>query len=338
MENISGQITVEAPSNIAFVKYWGKTGRQLPINPSISMTLKNCVTTCRITYKKSNRFSLESYLFEGKENEAFKSRIEKYLLSISDICPILKELSLSIETENSFPHSAGIASSASAFGAIGYGIAHIEGGADINKRASELARLGSGSAARSIAANYTVWGEYAPLNASDNYAIGVDDIHPDFADVKDTILLLDTGKKAVSSSDGHALMDTHPFKEARIAQASANVEKVISAMRAGDWQAFGDALENEALTLHSMMMTSQPSVMLLMPETLMVIEKVKTFRKETGLPVYFTIDAGPNVHLIYPESSAEKVEAFIANELSKLCKDGRYIVDSIGKGARLIND
>ncbi|MGB1077097.1 MAG: diphosphomevalonate decarboxylase [Bdellovibrionales bacterium] len=338
-----GKISVQAPSNIAFVKYWGKTGRQHPINPSISMTLKHCLTTCSISYRtEAEDTRVESFRFSGEENEKFKARIEKYLNDISDVVPALQNLSLSIETDNTFPHSAGIASSASAFAAIGYALAHIEhdlgfaDNGDIETRASTLARLGSGSAGRSVVGPYNMWGEYAPENSTDDYAVKVTDIHEEFNHVKDAILLIDAGEKKVSSSAGHKLMDNHPYRQARIDQAIDHTKRMIDAMRTGDWDTFGEILENDALALHTLMMTSSPSFILLAPNSLEAIERIRDYRKQTGLPVYFTIDAGPNIHLIYPKKHEDVVEKFIADQLKNLCQNGKYIIDECGKGACVI--
>lgn len=338
-----GSITVGAPSNIAFIKYWGKTGRQHPINPSISMTLRNCMTSCTIDYSESAVFSLSEFSFEGKSNEAFKNRIENYLRSISDLCPVLKNLSLSIKTQNTFPHSAGIASSASSFAAIGYALAHIEnalgyGEKDtIEKRASQLARLGSGSACRSITGPYCIWGECAQQKSNNDHAVPLKEIHPAFQEVCNTVLLIDTGEKKVSSSAGHALMESHPYRESRIKQAKQHTQSLIEAMRSGNWQSFGQIIEAEALSLHALMMTSSPPVMLLAPNTLQAIERIQNFRQEKALPLYFTIDAGPNIHLIYPKAEEKEISAFIQTDLAQLCQNGQTIRDENGKGARVIN-
>lgn len=342
MTQNQGQISVTAPSNIAFVKYWGKTGRQYPMNPSISMTLKNCITTCHVTYETGqSEFAFTDYQFEGAQNAAFQSRIDKYLRGIFDICPWLKETCLSIATNNSFPHSAGIASSASAFGALGYALAHIEKNlgvleGDLNTRASFLARLGSGSAARSIDGPFTLWGNYTPENGQNDFAIPLLNIHDNFDDINDTILILDAGEKKISSSIGHSLMDNHPYRTARIEQANHNTHNILSAMRAGDWDAFGSILEQEALSLHAMMMTSNPSYILLSPQSIAAIHAIQNFRAETKLPVYFTIDAGPNIHVIYPKSYSEKIKPFIESDLKSLCKDEQMIWDENGRGAHVL--
>lgn len=339
----SGQITLRAPSNIAFVKYWGKTGRQYPINPSLSMTLSHCASTCRIAYqRRAGGPILASYVFEGTQNQSFQSRVSHYLESITDICPFLNDLSLSIDSENSFPHSAGIASSASAFAAIAYGVAQIKvelglaDAADMPRHASTLARLGSGSAARSIGGPYMIWGQDEGGEGVDDYAVQLPAVHSSFDTVKDAILLIDKKQKDVSSSVGHGLMEGHVYRDARIQQANANFNALLAAMRHGDWDGFGLILEAEALSLHAMMMTSTPSYMLLAPNSLKVMQRVKQFRQETQLPVYFTIDAGPNIHLIYPAQQAQAIEAFITSDLTDLCQDGQMIIDEAGKGAHVI--
>lgn len=339
-----GKISVQAPSNIAFVKYWGKVGRQHPINPSVSMTLKNCFTACHVTYRHGvEQTKVESFCFAGEENKKFQSRIEEYLYDISDVAPFVKNLSLSIETDNTFPHSAGIASSASAFAAIGYSLAHIErnlgykNDGDLEERASKLARLGSGSAGRSIIGPYCVWGEYAPEKSVDDYAVGLTNVHQTFHHINDTILLIDAGEKKVSSSAGHKLMDNHPYRQARIDQAKDHTLRLVTAMREGDWQVFGEILENEALALHGLMMTSSPSFILLASKSLEAIERIRNYRDATNSPVYFTIDAGPNIHVIYPKTHAIDVEKFIKSELANLCHNQKYILDEIGVGACVIN-
>jgi diphosphomevalonate decarboxylase len=336
-------ISIKAPSNIALVKYWGKKGRQHPLNPSISMTLDKCATTCAIEYQKSDSgFRLSDYRFAGKENKKFQNRIETYLRDIIDVCPILNTLNLSIETENSFPHSAGIASSASAFAAIGYALANIENqlgydaGVDLEKRASFLARLGSGSAARSITGPYTLWGDYNK-EGHDDYAVPIENIHHSFNSVKNSILLIDQSEKPISSSLGHSLMQNHPFGQARIDQANQNTTDIIEAMRGGDWQKFGDIVEAEALTLHALMMTSSPSYILLAPNSIEAINRIRDFRADTNLSIYFTIDAGPNIHVIYPDEHKDKTRDFIDHNLTQLCQDNAVIHDECEKGARVLS-
>ena len=336
----NNKVSYRSPSNIAFVKYWGKHGRQLPMNPSISMTLDHCATEMSLSFSKSKSTGLQSFKFEGVENEKFATRIRKFTESITDIIPSLNNVSFSIESKNTFPHSAGIASSASAMSALACCLIEMEsimtGDRFDKNKASLVSRLGSGSACRSIFPKYAIWGETKLGYGTNDYAIEAQDIHQDFSELKDAIVIVSSDEKEVSSSVGHELMNTHLFKEVREFQAHENMRQIMSAMKNGDFESFGDVLENEALTLHAMMMTSYPSFILLRPNSIAVIESVKQFRKETGLPLYFTIDAGPNIHLIYPKSIELKVESFISESLSALSE--KIIFDRIGDGASKLND
>ena len=332
-------LVVQAPSNIAFIKYWGKFGVQYPINPSLSMTLSECRTITEFKYHwEADSFSHTETLFEGEQSKAFHERLTKYFKSLIPSFPELNKLAISISSKNTFPHSAGIASSASAYGAIGYGLSKIlseKSSKNIEdlKLASQLARLGSGSAARSIEGPYVRWGVDSRGEGSNDYAQIIKNIHPSFEELCDAILLVDTGEKAVSSSSGHALMDNHIYKDVRVKQANKNFDEIVEAMIEGDFLRFGEILENEALSLHALMMSSYPSYLLLKPNSLNIIEKVRQFRKDTKCPLYFTIDAGPNIHLIYPASKKDSVEKFIEKELKGFCSGGKYILDKVGLGA-----
>lgn len=330
----NNQIIKRSPSNIAIVKYWGKHGNQLPNNPSISFTLSNCFTETKVTYKEANHddISMEFY-FEGKENPAFKSKIEKFLNANEQYFTFLKGLDLKIESYNSFPHSSGIASSASSMSALIMCLLEIkykDSGIDLQE-ASFLSRLASGSAARSVYPLMTLWGETASLsNSSNDYAIPIGDmIHPVFKTYHDTILIVSSKEKSVSSRAGHSLMDNHPMAEMRYATARKNTEDLLMILKQGDLEGFIRIAEEEANQLHDLMATSTPSYTLKEPNTINIINKILEFRKETALPVSYTLDAGPNVHLLYPDSCAEQVHKFIEEVLKDYCFENKYIDDKV---------
>ena len=164
----NNQIIKRSPSNIAIVKYWGKHGNQLPNNPSISFTLNNCYTETKVTYSKNenpNGIEMDFY-FEGKENQAFKAKIEKFIQENKEHFTFLDGLHLNIESYNSFPHSSGIASSASSMSALILCLLGIKD-KEINlQEASFLSRLASGSAARSVYPTMTLWGKTPSLPES----------------------------------------------------------------------------------------------------------------------------------------------------------------------------
>lgn len=333
---IEGKVGWRSPSNIALVKYWGKRAHQIPENPSISLTLDASYTTTYCSYQSRQPSDgvLIEFLFEGKENKAFAKRIEKWLTSLLHDFLFLKKFKLIFESENSFPHSTGIASSASAMSAIALCLCEIEKQLgivqeDFYRKASYIARLGSGSACRSIYGHAALWGK--TTNGFDEYAIPMSkSIDPIFHTFKDAILIVDQSPKSVSSSLGHSLMNDNAFAQPRYKQANDNLTELESAMAVGDLEKMGKIVESEALTLHAMMMLS--NFILLKPGSLAIIERVRAKRKEKTWPVYFTIDAGPNIHLLYPESISKKMTTFIEDELKQYCQDGRIIYDQVGAG------
>ncbi len=341
LNNNFKKITYRAPSNIAFVKYWGKHGRQLPMNPSISMTLDKCYTETSVSFRYNEVCpGLKSFKFDGEENDQFAKRIKLFTESIYDVLPILKNIEFNVESSNSFPHSAGIASSASAMAALACCLIEIEDkhtplSEDFLIKASTVARLGSGSASRSVYPNFAIWGKTKLDIGTDDFAIKAQDIHSNFNSLCDAIVIVSSAEKEVSSSVGHELMNSHLFKEVREFQANENFRQILGSMKSGDLELFGEILENEALTLHALMMTSYPSFILLRPDSLAIIEKIREFRAQKNVPLYFTIDAGPNIHMIYPEHSKDTVVSFINNELSHLSE--RIIFDNIGSGITRVN-
>lgn len=329
---MNNQIIKRSPSNIAIVKYWGKHGTQLPNNPSISFTLSNCFTETKITYSENESMSLEFY-FEGKENPAFKAKIEKYLNENRRYFSFLNNLDLKIESYNSFPHSSGIASSASSMSALIMCLLEIKyKDAKIDLReASYLSRLASGSAARSVYPTMTLWGKTPSLQeSSDEYAIPIGEmINPVFKTYHDSILIVSSKEKSVSSRAGHSLMDNHPMAESRYATARKNTEDLLTILKQGDLEGFIRITESEANQLHDLMSTSTPSYTLKEPNTIRIIDEILNFRKNTGLPVCYTLDAGPNVHLLYPDSCSKEVHTFIEENLKNYCFDNKYIDDIV---------
>jgi diphosphomevalonate decarboxylase len=351
----SGSFTWQSPSNIALVKYWGKKNQQIPENPSISFTLNTCKTTTTLSFSKKeddDKFSFEVFLDKNRQDD-FKPKIETFFNRIESYLPFLKDYHFTIETSNSFPHSSGIASSASGMSALALCLMSVErelvnsnvslsavegsfGNDYFNQKASFLARLGSGSACRSIKGDLIVWGNHKEIKeSSDLFGIKYPyKVHKNFKSYQDTILLVDKGEKEVSSTVGHNLMHNHPFAKQRFSQAQENLSNLIEVFKTGDLKAFIEIIESEALTLHAMMMTSVPYFILMKPNTLEIINKIWAFRKETNSNVCFTLDAGANVHVLYPEKETDLVLKFIQNELVAHCQNAHYICDRIGFGAK----
>ena len=338
-----------SPSNIALVKYWGKNKDQTPKNSSISFTLSNCNTKTSVVFSKIEK-KLDAVHFtisyDGKMQNDFRPKIEKYFASIIQYCPYLLHFNLEINTKNTFPHSSGIASSASGMSALSLCIMSLE--KEITKedlsanffflKASFLSRIGSGSACRSVYGGFNIWGKHKDFEqSSDLFSVQLNQsISTEFENFQDTILLVDENQKDVSSSAGHSLMDNHPFSMDRYMIANKNTSALKIILEKGDLFAFCELVEKEAMMLHSLMMTSSPSYVLMKPETLEIIDKIKSFRNRNKVPVCFTLDAGANVHVLYPEKDSKSVLDFINSKLSEYCFQGKFIKDHLGKGPEKI--
>ena len=336
--SISTQTVVSScPSNIALIKYWGKYKNQIPANPSISYTLNNCKTNTSMEFLADEEFAVQTFL-AGNEEPKFAEKIEKYFRNIEEYLPWILKGKYIIKTENTFPHSSGIASSASGFGAIAKCLMELEqqfsgiqdGDFKIRK-ASFLARLGSGSACRSLYDGLVVWGRTKEVeDSSDFYAVQYpnDEIHEVFKSFNDWVLLIHEGEKSVSSTVGHGLMNTNPYAERRFQEAHENFALLKDILKSGDMPNFIKLVEHEALTLHAMMMMSDPAFILMKTGTLAVINKIWDFRRETGLPLFFTLDAGANVHLLFPADKEEdQIKEFIVKELLQFTQNNGVVKD-----------
>ena len=333
--NISSQaVSAVCPSNIALIKYWGKYANQIPANPSISYTLNHCHTKTTMEFVAGENFSVQTFL-AGKEEVKFAEKIEKYFHNIEKYLPWILKGKYVIKTENTFPHSSGIASSASGFGAIATCLMELDKiftQTEIDvKKTSFLARLGSGSACRSLYKGLVVWGETPEVEgSSDLYAVKYPDaeIHEVFKDFNDWVLLIHEGQKTVSSTVGHGLMNTNPYAERRFQEARENFVPLKEILKLGDMERFITLVEHEALTLHAMMMMSEPAFILMKTGTMEVINKLWKFREETGLPLFFTLDAGANVHLLFPNNGSEnQIKSFIEKELLPHTQNGGVVKD-----------
>jgi diphosphomevalonate decarboxylase len=167
--------------------------------------------------------------------------------------------------------------------------------------------------------------------SSDEYAIPVPAPAP-YEGLRDAVLLIDSSQKGVSSSTGHELMNNHPYRHGRISQANANAVELLHLLQTDRYDRFFELVEQEAFSLHALMMSSSPAFLLLKPNSLVVIEKIRMFRKQTGLPVGLTIDAGPNIHLLYFEKNRDEIHRFIRSELLPFLEAGVWLDDGLGNG------
>jgi diphosphomevalonate decarboxylase len=332
----------QSPSNIALVKYWGKKENQIPANISVSFTLKDCNTTTTLIAVPKSNGAFISVVLNGVPTPTFAPKIEQFFHTIAPQLPFINDYNWEIETHNTFPHSSGIASSASGMSALALCLLSIAAQLgiatpDFMQSASTLSRLGSGSACRSIYGPCTVWGKHPNyIDSSDLYAVEVHDINTIFKTFCDTILIVHAGQKSVSSSIGHNMVNANPFAASRFAWANQQAASLKPILKNGDIPAFIEIVESEALMLHALMMSSSPGFMLMKPNTLAIIEKIRDYRKQNNNSFVFTLDAGANVHFMYSKQDEKDALAFIQSDLVGLCDEGRYICDAVGNGPKQI--
>lgn len=327
MRNIKKmKATAKAPANIAFIKYWGKINEslRLPANSSISMNLSGCFTTTTVEFDE--KLKQDMFVLNGKATTREESnRVFKHLDIIKRMAGI--KFNAKVESKNNFPKASGIASSASGFAALSMA-GTVAAGLNLSQKdLSILARQGSGSACRSIPDGIVEW----KFGKTDKTSFAQSLYPVDYWDLADLIAIVGNGSKKVSSSEGHGLAGSSPFYNARIAGMPKKIREIKSSLKEKDFTKFGQILEAEAINMHAVMMTGTPPLYYWIPETLETMNLVIKLR-EMGIECYFTIDAGPNVHVICEGKNAPK----IAGVLAKLKGVKNLIENKIGRGAHLV--
>ncbi len=327
--------TAIAPANIAFIKYWGKAddALRLPLNSSVSMNLSACTTTTTVEF--STDLSRDDVMFSEalttitrprKNCQPEEIRVSGHLDRIRKLAG--STLFAKVVTKSSFPKGAGIASSASGFAALTVAGAAALGLTLSEKELSILARLGSGSACRSIPDGFVEW-----VKGKDSQNSYARSLHPaDYWDLRDIILVVETGQKKTSSTEGMDKARTSPFFARRLRDIPDRIKKVKHALSQKDIERLGAVMEEDCISMHAVAMTQKPPVFYLNGTTMDIIKSVYQWRVQ-GLPVYFTIDAGPNVHLIC-ETKDEKATVQKVREVPRV---ERVIVNKPAKGAHLID-
>jgi diphosphomevalonate decarboxylase len=292
-----------APSNIALCKYWGKRDRELnlPINSSLSISLGDLGTRTEIRLAESDHVVLNGE--EVPINDTFAVRTSEFLKLF---CPILGEVCFDVRTENSIPTSAGLASSASGFAALVMALDNLAGWGLDRKQLSMLARLGSGSASRSVYDGFVQWHAGAASDGIDSFA---EPLSNEWKELRIGILEISSARKSVGSRDGmNRTVETSELYKSWPQQAAADLSTIRAAIDTHDFPALGKTAERNALSMHATMMAAWPPLIYLQPETIEQIHKVQHVRTE-GLEVYLTIDAGPNIKLLFLDEHEAAVTA-----------------------------
>ena len=319
--------TAIAEANIAFIKYWGNRDDKLrlPVNPSLSMNLAGLETETTVEF--NDGWEQDQVIIGGEPQTGLpRERVTAHL----DLIRALGGLSLRarVDSRNSFPIGTGIASSASAFAALTLAAAAAAGLSLSEPELSALARRGSGSAARSVPGGFVEWdmGEEGRPETSFAHTIAP----PDYWDLRDVIAVVSQQHKAVGSTAGHALARTSPLQAARVAAVPERLARCRAAVLARDFGRFADIVEADSDLMHAVMLTSTPPLLYWEPITVAIMKSVRRWRSE-GLPVCFTIDAGPNVHCLCPADLAAEVERRLHDNLDIK----RVLVAAPGGPARL---
>ncbi len=336
-----GKATAEAPANIAFVKYWGTRDveRTLPCNPSISMTLSHCVTRTTVAVEASPGPDEAFIVADGRlqpGSASFAEPVFAHLARIrawlsSEMQPhAVAEGRFVLATVNSFPSDAGLASSASGFAALTVAAARAAGLTMTPRELSSLARLsGSGSAARSLFGGYVEW----PAGSGEAEA-GAASLAPrEHWELRDVIAVVQRQPKPVSSREGHRRAPTSPHfapRQERLPDRLAHVRRAIAERSLAR---LGPVLEDEAIELHLIAMTSRPPILYWEPATVAVLRAAHRLR-DGGVEVYFTIDAGANVHLICEPAA----EGAVCAALAEIREVAAVLRDGVGPGPRLLEE
>jgi diphosphomevalonate decarboxylase len=321
-----GKATAVANPNIAFIKYWGKTDDvlNLPANPSLSMNLAALTTATTVEFRPGLPGDLVTIDGEPATGQA-QGRVVQHLDRVRAMAGTNERAQ--VVSQNDFPSGTGLASSASAFAALSLAATRAAGLALSDDELSRLARLGSGSACRSVPAGFALW-----EGDTDATSLAHQVEPPDHWDLYDLVAIVSYKHKWVGSHQGHELASTSLFYPARLAAVPELLATIRSGLQARDLAAMGPAIEADALAMHSVMMTSDPSLLYWQEGTMAVLQGVRAWRR-SGLEVFFSMDAGPNVHCFCERTDAAKVES----SLRALPGVQDVIASGPGRGVRLVD-
>jgi len=317
--------TAQAFANIALIKYWGNRDEtlRLPSNGSISMNLDGLFTSTYVDFDPS--LKKDSLQLNKKEMQGPGLERVRAVLDLVRAMAGIKACA-AVVSENNFPSGAGIASSASAFAALALA-ASKAAGLDLSERdLSRLARLGSGSAARSIPGGFVEW--QPGSGDEDSFAFSI--APPEHWGLADCIAVVSSAHKQTGSTEGHALAGTSPLQAARLADAPRRLDLCRAAILERNFEALAAIVELDSDLMHAVMMTSTPGLHYWQPASLAVMDAVRQWRAD-GLQTCYTIDAGPNVHVLCPAGEAQSVAA----RLGTIAGVREVLAADVGGAARL---
>jgi diphosphomevalonate decarboxylase len=318
--------TAVANPNIAFIKYWGQAQEalNLPANPSLSMNLAGLTTVTTVEFRPG--LANDGVTIDGQQAESLaRERVGAHLSRVRALAGT-EERAL-VASRNDFPAGTGLASSSSAFAALSLAASRAAGLALDAAALSRLARRASGSACRSVVGGFALW-----EGTDDATSFARQVAPPSSWDLRDLVAVVAREHKDVGSQQGHALAPSSPLHRARLEAVPRLLALALGAVERRDLASLGPVAEMDALAMHAVMMTSQPSLLYWLPETMVVLRAVRAWRRE-GIEVFFTLDAGPNVHCLCEVNQADEVE----QRLQRLPGILDVLASGPGGGVRLVD-
>ena len=315
-----------AYTNIALIKYWGKKNKQLklPYTNSLSLTLDRFYTDTKVEIINSDKdiVSLNNHLLDDSESQ----RVRNYLTTVRQMYSF--EDHFKVDSINHVPTSAGFASSASGFAALAAAVNETKN-LQLNKRQlSILARNGSGSASRSIYGGFVEW--IAGTDNDSSFAQPIDE-NPEIDLTLLSVVINQRSKKISSTVGMENSVKSSPFYSNWVTLVSSEIKEIKQAIAQKDLQKIGEISEHNAMSMHALTLSANPSFTYFTPETIQIIQAIKELRQK-GVFAYATIDAGPNVKIICTKESIQKVQTYIEQQLS----DVTTVVANIGHGIEYI--
>ena len=320
--------TVKSPSNIALIKYWGKADpkTRLPLNSSLSICLDSLYSLCTVEF--SSTYPKDDIKFLGEKSIKLKeiTRIQQALNKVRMVAGITHHVK--VRTQNNFPKAVGIASSASGLSALAYAALTAAGQKLSQRELTIFCRQLSGSSARSIPDGFVEW--YRGENNKTSYAESI--FPPDHWDIVDLVVVITSSMKKISSTQGHALSDTSPIQHIIPGFRQQQLKRIKLAISQKDFTTFGQILETDAMILHAVCLTSQPPIIYWHPDTIAIMHTVLKLR-ESGIAAYFTIDAGPSVHIITRNQDVQSVR----HRLLQTAHIQQVVINRPSQGARIVS-
>lgn len=313
------KVTFKASTDLAFIKYWGKKdgSLRLPENDSFSMILDGLDTITTIEFQP--QLKQDEIMIDGEKLSTEVNRVSKHLNLLKEQAGI--NTFAKVVSKNFFPKSTGLSSTGSAFAALTFAATTALELDLTEKEFSIIARQASGTACRCVCSGFVHW--QAGTSSDDSFSQTV--FPADHWDIRDVVVVVDDQAKKTPSTQGHTTAQTSPFYQVRQQNLPEKIKLVKECVKSKDFTQLGELVEAEALEFHSILLTSQPPLMMWQPGTVGVMKAVRELRSK-GVEAYFSMNTGFNLHVITLPENEEKV----ANELGKLDSVKNILLAKVG--------